>query len=211
MAGVADALSDVNSRLGDVRSGSVKRVASAVGEGSVVVQAIHQSRSLREARLPEAMSLRTCDRWAKEYLANNPASPIDGVYLYQLTVVEQPNDQSVISHALRISETARFGTWRSPPGNQRRGFALNLAVGVGTEPTRVKLVGGPAPQFMEEAYHYQKGEFYTLHVVDPNKPTNAWIRNLASGIFQYAVFQSGDSQMTWGGHFPPVKDITLFD
>jgi thioredoxin reductase (NADPH) len=28
--------------IGDVRSGSVKRVASAVGEGSVVVQAIHQ-------------------------------------------------------------------------------------------------------------------------------------------------------------------------
>jgi len=28
--------------VGDVRSGSVKRVASAVGEGSVVVQAIHQ-------------------------------------------------------------------------------------------------------------------------------------------------------------------------
>ena len=28
--------------VGDVRSGSTKRVASAVGEGSVVVQAIHQ-------------------------------------------------------------------------------------------------------------------------------------------------------------------------
>jgi len=28
--------------IGDVRSGSVKRVASGVGEGSVVVQAIHQ-------------------------------------------------------------------------------------------------------------------------------------------------------------------------
>jgi thioredoxin reductase (NADPH) len=28
--------------VGDIRSGSVKRVASAVGEGSVVVQAIHQ-------------------------------------------------------------------------------------------------------------------------------------------------------------------------
>jgi hypothetical protein len=28
--------------VGDVRTGSVKRVASAVGEGSVVVQAIHQ-------------------------------------------------------------------------------------------------------------------------------------------------------------------------
>jgi len=35
--------------VGDVRSGSVKRVASAVGEGSVVVQAIHQF--LAEARL----------------------------------------------------------------------------------------------------------------------------------------------------------------
>jgi thioredoxin reductase (NADPH) len=28
--------------VGDVRSGSVKRVASAVGEGSVVVAAIHR-------------------------------------------------------------------------------------------------------------------------------------------------------------------------
>jgi len=28
--------------VGDVRSGSVKRVASAVGEGSVVVQSIHE-------------------------------------------------------------------------------------------------------------------------------------------------------------------------
>jgi thioredoxin reductase (NADPH) len=28
--------------VGDVRSGSVKRVASGVGEGSVVVQAVHR-------------------------------------------------------------------------------------------------------------------------------------------------------------------------
>ena len=28
--------------VGDVRSGSVKRVASVVGEGSVVIQAVHQ-------------------------------------------------------------------------------------------------------------------------------------------------------------------------
>jgi thioredoxin reductase (NADPH) len=28
--------------VGDVRSGSVKRVASAVGEGSVVIQAVHR-------------------------------------------------------------------------------------------------------------------------------------------------------------------------
>ncbi len=28
--------------VGDVRSGSVKRIASGVGEGSVVVQAVHQ-------------------------------------------------------------------------------------------------------------------------------------------------------------------------
>jgi thioredoxin reductase (NADPH) len=34
--------------VGDVRSGSVKRVASAVGEGSVVVQAVH--RFLREGQ-----------------------------------------------------------------------------------------------------------------------------------------------------------------
>ena len=37
--------------VGDVRSGSVKRVASAVGEGSVVVQAVH--RYLAEGRRAE--------------------------------------------------------------------------------------------------------------------------------------------------------------
>ncbi len=41
--------------VGDVRSGSVKRVASAVGEGSVVVQAVHaRIASLREAALAHA-------------------------------------------------------------------------------------------------------------------------------------------------------------
>ena len=44
--------------VGDVRSGSVKRVASAVGEGSVVVQAIHaRLASLRQAEAPEPVTL----------------------------------------------------------------------------------------------------------------------------------------------------------
>jgi thioredoxin reductase (NADPH) len=42
--------------VGDVRSGSVKRVASAVGEGSVVVQAVH-ARLAREAVAPQSRSL----------------------------------------------------------------------------------------------------------------------------------------------------------
>ena len=40
--------------IGDVRSGSVKRVASAVGEGSVVIQQVH--RYLEAAREPAARS-----------------------------------------------------------------------------------------------------------------------------------------------------------
>jgi thioredoxin reductase (NADPH) len=44
--------------VGDVRSGSVKRVASAVGEGSVVVQAIHaRLGSLRQAEAREPVTL----------------------------------------------------------------------------------------------------------------------------------------------------------
>jgi thioredoxin reductase (NADPH) len=44
--------------VGDVRSGSVKRVASAVGEGSVVVQAIHtRLAALREAEAREPVTL----------------------------------------------------------------------------------------------------------------------------------------------------------
>ncbi|HVH84956.1 MAG TPA: NAD(P)/FAD-dependent oxidoreductase, partial [Steroidobacteraceae bacterium] len=43
--------------VGDVRSGSVKRVASAVGEGSVVVQAIHaRLASLRQAEAREPVT-----------------------------------------------------------------------------------------------------------------------------------------------------------
>ena len=36
--------------IGDVRAGSVKRVASAVGEGSVVVQQVHRYLETLEAR-----------------------------------------------------------------------------------------------------------------------------------------------------------------
>ena len=44
--------------VGDVRSGSVKRVASAVGEGSVVVQAIHaRLASLRQAEAREPVTV----------------------------------------------------------------------------------------------------------------------------------------------------------
>jgi thioredoxin reductase (NADPH) len=44
--------------VGDVRSGSVKRVASAVGEGSVVVQAIHaRMASIRQAEALEPVTL----------------------------------------------------------------------------------------------------------------------------------------------------------
>jgi thioredoxin reductase (NADPH) len=44
--------------VGDVRSGSIKRVASAVGEGSVVVQAIHtRLASLRQAEGREPVTL----------------------------------------------------------------------------------------------------------------------------------------------------------
>jgi hypothetical protein len=162
-------------------------------------------------RVPEAMSLQTCEKWAKDYLANNANSPIDGVYLYQLSVAELPNDQSVMSHAICVSETDLFRAWRSPPGRPRRVLALNLAVGAPTAPTHVEMRGGLASVPVHEAYHYQRAEYYTVYKVDPNRPTTAWIKNLASGIFQYAVLQFQDGQITLGGYFPPVKDVTLFD
>jgi thioredoxin reductase (NADPH) len=43
---------------GDVRSGSVKRVASAVGEGSAVVQAVHaRLAALRQAEAREPVTV----------------------------------------------------------------------------------------------------------------------------------------------------------
>jgi hypothetical protein len=59
-------------------------------------------------RVPETMSLKTCDTWTKGYLANNATSPIDAIFLYQIAVVEQPDDRSVIGHAMLQSLTSRF-------------------------------------------------------------------------------------------------------
>jgi hypothetical protein len=73
------------------------------------------------------------------------------------------------------------------------------------------MVGAPAPINLDEAYSFQRGDLYTLHVVDPNKPTNGSIRNVASGIFQHAVLTNSDGSMTLGGKFAPLKDISLFD
>lgn len=162
-------------------------------------------------RVPETISLLSCTRWTQEYIANNPGGPIDGVYLYQLTVVDQPDGSSVMSHAFSFTETPNFQTWRSPPGRPRRVLAMNIAVGVPTKPTRRQIIGGPANLQFEDGYFYQKGDFYTLQIVDPKKPTNAIVKNLASGIFQHAVFQFRDGHFTIGGHFPPLKEITLFD
>jgi hypothetical protein len=162
-------------------------------------------------RVPETMSLLACDRWAKEYLSANPQDPIDGVYLYQLTVLDQPNDQSVPSHAFAITETPRFSAWRSPPGAPRRVLAINLSLGVSTPPTHRQMIGGPVPLRLDEGYLYQKGDFYTLYKVDWKKPTSAMMRNLASGIFQHAVLEDSKGHITLAGYFPPLKEISLFD
>jgi len=88
---------------------------------------------------------------------------------------------------------------------------MEIAVGVPVLPSSRLLVGGPAPINLDEAYAFQKGDLYTLHVVDPNKPTNAPIRNVASGIFQHAVLRNSDGSMTLSGKFAPLKEISLFD
>jgi hypothetical protein len=162
-------------------------------------------------RIPEAMSLVVCDKWAKDYLANNPTTPIDGVYLYQIATIDRPDGTSVIGHALSISETPRFGMWRNAR-KPKRPLLINLAVGVGVDPSQVLLTNGPMQAKFKEGYHYQRGEFFTAYKVEPNKPTNAWVRNLASGIFQHAVIVHPDGhEAVLGGHFPPTKEITLFD
>ena len=161
-------------------------------------------------RIPETMPLLTCHEWAKAYLADNPDSPIDGIYLYQLAVIERGRDQSVMSYAICISETGRFQAWRSPPDKPRRVLAINLAVGIGNSPYRVEMIGGPLRLPLNDRYFYQQGNFYTVYDFD-RTPVSATIKNLASGIFQHAVFRSPGGQMTLGGIFPPSKEITLFD
>jgi thioredoxin reductase (NADPH) len=60
--------------IGDVRAGSVKRVASAVGEGAQVVAAIHDFLARRRA---EPATLRVLDNYALD-LASKPTAPVRG-------------------------------------------------------------------------------------------------------------------------------------
>jgi hypothetical protein len=162
-------------------------------------------------RIPETMSLSACDQWAKDYLANNPDSPIDGILLYQVATIDQSDGTSVIGHSILWSETARFVAWRKAR-KPKEPILINLAVGVGTAPSHVQIVNGPANAAFKDGYHYQRGEFYTAYQVDPKQPTNAWVRNLASGIFQHAVIVYPDGKEdVLGGNFPPSKEIALFD
>lgn len=162
-------------------------------------------------RIPEAISLRACDEWAKAYLEQNLQTPIDGIYLYQMAVIDRADGTSVLGHSFCISETPRFVKWRvgSKP---RRNLLINLAVGIGADPSKLQLTNGQIRANFQDGYHYQRGNYYTLYRVDPTKTTNISIRNLASGIFQHAVLKSGDgSEVLLSGHFPPTKEVTLFD
>ena len=162
-------------------------------------------------RVPETMSLSACDGWAKDYFANNLTSPIDGVMLYQLATIDQPDGTSVMGHSILISKTPRFETW-CRARKQKSPLLINLAVGVGSPPSRLQLTNGPANASFTDGYYYQRGEFYTTYAVDPNRPTNAWVKNLASGIFQHAVLvHANGREEVLGGHFPPSKEIALFD
>lgn len=162
-------------------------------------------------RIPEAMSVAACDQWAKDYLSNNQASPIDGILLYQLATIDQSDGTSVIGHVILISETPRFTAW-CRARKQKPPFLVNLAVGIETEPSGVQITNGPRTAKFKDGYYYQRGEFYTAYPVDQDKPTDAWVRNLASGIFQHAVLVHKDGREDiLGGRFPPTKEITLFD
>jgi len=162
-------------------------------------------------RVPETMALPACDQWAKDYLSNNSASPIDAILLYQLALIDQPDDSSIMGHSLMISDTPRFSAWRAaatPP----RGLVINRAVGIEILPSRVLITNGPTNADFRDGYHYQRGEYFTAYPFDPNRPTNVVLRNISSGIFQYAVIVLPDgTEQLLAGHFPPTKEITLFE
>jgi hypothetical protein len=162
-------------------------------------------------RIPETISLSACKQWADQYIFDNPNGPVDAIKLYQLTVIDTDNDQSVMSNSIAVSKTSNFDDWCANPSGQRRRIAIEYPAGAPTEPTHRELRGGPVKIRLDEGYVYQRGEFYALRVVDPNKPTNFMLKNLASGMFLHVVLQHPDGHTTFGGYFPPTKDITLFD
>jgi len=164
-------------------------------------------------RIPETISLVACDQWTKDFVRDNSQVPIDGIYLYQLTVADMPNGQTALSHALAANELQSFKDWRSPVGKPRRVFSINYPVGIiSMQPTRRQIVGGAMPLQLDDGYVYQRGNLFKMFKFDPNGVTNLSITNIASGIVQHAVVEdAGGQQMVLSGYFPPLKEITLFD
>jgi hypothetical protein len=162
-------------------------------------------------RIPEAISLPACDRWAKDYLAGNPNSPIDAIYLYQIAVVDKPDGTSLIGHSIAASETAKFKNWRNS-GLSTTPIKMNFFVGAPIPVSHLQVASGPHRSTFSEGYYYQRGDFYTSCRLNPEGTGSGFMNNLASGIFQHSVMVFPDgSEMTVNGIFPPTKDITLFD
>jgi hypothetical protein len=164
-------------------------------------------------RLPETASLTHCKTWCDDYFRENPAGPIDAIFLYQPAVTTLlPDNQDAIVHHFGIASIPRFNAWQHRLG---RPIAIRAFVGlISPTPPRTIIQMGGQELSVDGYYMTQRGRIFTEIPFDPLDanalPATASIANPAPGITISAVFKDPQgNELCLDGIFSPEKKLAL--
>jgi hypothetical protein len=164
--------------------------------------------------LPETASIASCTKWACQYFADEPGTPVGAILLYQPTVARTPSDttESSVYHYMTVIPGPRYHQW----SQSRRAYspAIPLTTRVGfrpKEPTKEVLVWDPYEIPIDDKYIYQRGHIYVMGQSDENGSLVLTSQSVTSGIVIHAVGQfSPGEAFVLSGVFPPQDKLLLW-
>jgi hypothetical protein len=161
-------------------------------------------------RLPPGAPIGACRAWSQTYLAENPASPLAGVLLFQAAVAALPHDTTGIALHIEGATGGRLEEWRDRHGVSPPLFAFRALVGT---PVDVPIqqhaaLGDGSSVALGDYYVFQRGDLYVLAEERDGTATGN-VRHLGDGVFLHSVFSISGKEMVLSGKFPPSHDLLI--
>nr|WP_315171321.1 hypothetical protein [uncultured Flavobacterium sp.] len=141
-------------------------------------------------RLPDTVSVDSCQQWLDDYFEMFPAKPISIVFLYQPTIITQ-NASSLISHCVRIYLKNEIDVQRKIKGK----MTFQFPVGIITENTAQEFLLAELPDGssekidIQDRYFYQRGELYQKLKSNEDGTFGGNVSRPANGIFLNLVLE----------------------
>jgi hypothetical protein len=144
------------------------------------------------AALPSDASVSACAKWAEDYLADNPESPISLVFLYQIEVVKaEGQDSNFVCHHFAQAVGKRYAAWRAQWSDADLSLRIATEVGrVSTEAPQHQLtLPDEGKILLDDYYTFQKGVLYTEATINQEGRQSGEAREFAEGIAICSVLQ----------------------